>query len=100
MLSVADCRNDKFPQYFLVPTSLCQTAACISWFPPLSVEPTRVGSICMSANTLLFLCSLGQANGGALLENVRERGEQLRAGLEQLRLKYPHTIAGTRTFYP
>lgn len=36
------------------------------------------------------------ADGGALLANVRERGEQLRAGLEQLRLKYPHTIAGVR----
>lgn len=35
-----------------------------------------------------------QANGGALLANVRERGEQLRQGLEQLRLKYPDTIAG------
>lgn len=37
---------------------------------------------------------LDQANGGALLENVRERGDQLRAGLEALRVKYPDTIAG------
>lgn len=39
----------------------------------------------------------GQADGGALLENVRQRGEQLRAGLEQLRQKYPQTISGERS---
>lgn len=30
-----------------------------------------------------------------MLENVRERGEQLRAGLGELKLKYPDTVAGT-----
>lgn len=40
---------------------------------------------------------LGQENGGALLENVRERGEQMRAGLEKLKQKYPQTVAGTNS---
>ena len=43
---------------------------------------------------------LNQADGGALLENVRERGEQLRAGLEKLKQKYPQTIAGEPLLAP
>eukprot|EP00903_Cladosiphon_okamuranus_P005565 g5540.t1 len=72
---------------------LCKERADV--FEPGNHASTFGGNplACAAANCVT---SKLDADGGALLENVRERGEQLRAGLEQLTQKYPQTIAGVR----
>lgn len=69
----------------LAPPARVQTSQHI--FPSADKQPPDLSPISSPSD---------QADGGALLENVRERGEQLRAGLEELRQKYPQTIAGKR----
>ncbi|CAM9303961.1 unnamed protein product [Pylaiella littoralis] len=72
---------------------LCKEKADV--FEPGNHASTFGGNplACAAANCVTSKLS---ADGGALLENVRERGEQLRAGLEELKQKYPDTIAGVR----
>lgn len=53
----------------------------------------KIHNLCCLLGPLMHNGSF-QANGGALLNNVRERGEQLRTGLEELKDKYPDTISG------
>ncbi|CAN0545896.1 unnamed protein product, partial [Ectocarpus sp. 12 AP-2014] len=72
---------------------LCKERADV--FEPGNHASTFGGNplACAAANCVTSKLS---ENGGALLENVRERGEQLRAGLAGLQEKYPETVAGVR----
>ncbi|CAM9821097.1 unnamed protein product [Ectocarpus sp. 6 AP-2014] len=72
---------------------LCKERADV--FEPGNHASTFGGNplACAAANCVTSKLS---ENGGALLENVRERGEQLRAGLAELQEKYPETVAGVR----
>ena len=51
-----------------------------------------VGKLWIVGDLLALACF--QADGGALLTNVEERGKQLRSGLEALKEKYPEVIDG------
>ncbi|CAB1114234.1 unnamed protein product [Ectocarpus sp. CCAP 1310/34] len=72
---------------------LCKERADV--FEPGNHASTFGGNplACAAANCVTSKLS---ENRGALLENVRERGEQLRAGLAGLQEKYPKTVAGVR----
>ncbi|CAM9329702.1 unnamed protein product [Scytosiphon promiscuus] len=72
---------------------LCKDRADV--FEPGNHASTFGGNplACAAANCVTSKLS---ENGGALLENVRERGEQMRAGLAKLQEKYPQTVAGVR----
>lgn len=62
-------------------------------FEPGSHASTFGGNPLACASALTVLKTLEQEN---LLDNVTERGEQLRAGLRQLSHKYPHVFTDVR----
>ena len=82
---------------FVMEHSVAALVGCVPICRPTHTQPAPFPLRGATPSSTRLPSPPPQADGGALLENVRERGEQLRAGLEQLQQKFPQTIAGKRS---